>query len=177
MSETGRVSALQAVGYGESALPPAATVVVGCGNLLRGDDALGPILVRELAGMDLGAHVALVDGGTAGFDVAFRMRGAKRAILVDACLSGGEPGTIYKVPASRLVELPPLDGLHSHAFRWDHALALAQWLLGDEMPLEVTVFLVEAQSLEIGDPLSPLVDDARAKLVHLISDELAGARP
>ncbi len=29
--------------------PPTDTLVVGCGNLLRGDDAAGPILVRRLA--------------------------------------------------------------------------------------------------------------------------------
>ena len=57
--------------------------MVGCGNLLRGDDAAGPILVRLLADRDLPDGVRLVDGGTAGMDVAFAMRGARRVIVVD----------------------------------------------------------------------------------------------
>ena len=55
--------------------PPTDTVIVGCGNLLRGDDAAGPILVRVLAERELPPGVRLIDGGTAGMDVAFAMRG------------------------------------------------------------------------------------------------------
>ncbi len=53
-------------------------VVIGCGSLLRGDDAVGPILIRHLWSEGVPDHVTLVDGGTAGMDVAFKMRGAAR---------------------------------------------------------------------------------------------------
>ena len=74
--------------------------MVGCGNLLRGDDAAGPVLVRILAGRDLPAGVRLIDGGTAGMDVAFAMRGARRVIVVDASRIGVEPGAVHRVPGS-----------------------------------------------------------------------------
>ena len=50
------------------------TLIIGCGNLLRGDDGAGPVLVRHLweAGLPKGVHCA--DGGTGGMDVAFQMR-------------------------------------------------------------------------------------------------------
>lgn len=41
-------------------------LVVGCGNLLRADDGVGPILVRHLWEGGVPAGVRLVDGGTAG---------------------------------------------------------------------------------------------------------------
>ena len=105
-------------------------LVVGCGNLLRGDDAVGPVLVRHLWEAGLPDGVRLVDGGTAGMDIAFQMRGAGRVVVVDATRTGAEPGTIYRVPGEELEDLPPLEGLHTHAFRWDHALAFGRWLLG-----------------------------------------------
>jgi hydrogenase maturation protease len=136
-------------------------VVIGCGNLLRGDDAVGPCLVRllwEQGVPDTG--VVLVDGGTAGMDVAFKMRGARKVIIVDAAATGSPPGTIFEVPAAELEDLPALDGLHSHAFRWDHALSFGRWLLGDEYPDDITVLLIEAASVDFGAELTPAVDHA-----------------
>ena len=61
------------------------TLIIGCGNLLRGDDAVGPVLVRRLWERGLRAGVECADGGTGGMDVAFQMRGCAWVILVDAC--------------------------------------------------------------------------------------------
>ncbi len=145
------------------------TVVIGCGNILRGDDAVGPIMIRHLwSGGDIAEHVTLVDGGTAGMDVAFKMRGAKHVILVDASATGAEPGTQYRIPGSAIEELPPLEALHSHSFRWDHALAFAHWLLGDQYPGEVTVFLIEVESCEPGADLTDSVDRSMREVADLV---------
>lgn len=139
------------------------TIVIGCGNLLRGDDAVGPILVRHLWEQGVpDTGVILVDGGTAGMDVAFKMRGAAKVIIVDAASTGSAPGTVFEVPAGELEDLPPLEGLHSHQFRWDHALAFGRWLLGDEYPDDITVLLIEAADVSFGAELTPAVADAMA---------------
>ena len=152
--------------------PPATdTLVVGCGNLLRGDDAAGPVLVRVLADRDLPPGVRLVDGGTAGMDVAFAMRGARRVILVDASNVGVEPGLVHRVPGSELVDLTPPEG-NLHRFTWDQALGFAQWLLKDEYPDDVTVYLVEGASFDVGAPLSPEVEAAVERIADAIEAAL-----
>ncbi|MBK9178572.1 MAG: hydrogenase maturation protease [Acidimicrobiales bacterium] len=148
------------------------TLVVGCGNLLRGDDAVGPVLVRMLAERGVPSGVQLADAGTAGMDVAFAMRGQDHVIVVDACSTGGEPGTLHRVAAEVVEQLPTATGLDLHGYRWDHALAFARWLLQDEYPAEVTAYLVEVASTELGDPLSPRVQDATERLAQLLLDEL-----
>lgn len=150
---------------------PCDLLVVGCGNILRGDDAVGPVLVRHLFERGVPDSVRLVDGGTAGMDVAFGMRGAARVVLVDAASSGGEAGTVYRVPGDELATLPPIDGLHTHSFRWDHALSFSTWLLGPERPTDVTVYLVEAASLEPGAPLTPAVEEGMNRVIELIERE------
>ena len=152
--------------------PPCDVLVLGCGNLLRGDDAVGPIAVRELWLCELPDGVRLIDGGTAGMDVAFMMRGAGRVVIIDAAATGAEPGTVYHVPGEELAELPPLAGINSHQFRWDHALALGKWLLGPLMPTDVEVWLIEAQSCAPGAPLSEPVEAAMRALVKRLGDEL-----
>jgi hydrogenase maturation protease len=146
------------------------TLIIGCGNLLRGDDAVGPVLIRRIWDKGLPDHVRCADGGTGGMDVAFQMRGVEHVILVDACRSESTPGAIFELPGTEVEQLPPLDGINLHAFRWDHAIAFGRWLLKDEYPEKVTVFLVEGAEFEVGQPLSASVDAAVDRLVTRILD-------
>ncbi|MFM1965937.1 MAG: hypothetical protein RL134_1662 [Actinomycetota bacterium] len=154
---------------------PTETVIVGCGNLLRGDDAAGPVLVRQLADHDLPEGVRLIDGGTAGMDVAFAMRGARRVIVIDASSLGVEPGTIHRVPGEELVDLRPPEG-NLHRFRWDQALGFAQWLLKDDYPEDVTVWLIEGQSFDVGAPLSESVQASVDRVEREILADLGRER-
>lgn len=144
-------------------------LIIGCGNLLRGDDGLGPRLVRALWDLGLGEHVRLSDGGTAGMNVAFDMRGMREVVLVDACRTGAKPGELFEVPGDH-VQTPPLDAVNLHNFRWDHALAFAKWLLKDEYPARVTVYLVEGQCYDPGADLSPPVASALARVAAILAD-------
>jgi hydrogenase maturation protease len=157
--------------------PGVHTVVVGCGNLIRGDDAAGPVLVRLLAERGVPAGVRLVDGGTAGMDVAFALRGARRAVVVDASRVGVPAGTVHRVPGEELVDLRPPAG-NLHQFRWDQALGFAQWLLAGDYPQDVTVWLVEGASFEPGAALSPAVHAAVERIADTLAAELvAGTQP
>lgn len=157
-------------------ITPAHTLIIGCGNLLRGDDAVGPILIRHLWERGLPDGVRCADAGTGGMDVAFQMRGVDRVILIDACSTGAEPGALYKVPGRELELLPPVTGIHLHAFRWDHALAFARWLLKDEYPRDVTVYLIEAAQLTFGEPLSSPAERTMHGLATRLLDEVNGLR-
>ncbi len=154
---------------------PVQTLIVGCGNILRGDDAAGPVFIRRLWERGLPSGVRCADGGTGGMDVAFQMRGVPEVILVDACRSGAEPGSLFRVPGSELEHLPPVAGINLHSFRWDHALAFARWLLKEEYPRNVTVFLIEAGQIDFGAPLSPAVDGALRRLEELFATQWSSA--
>lgn len=158
--------------------PGCAVLVVGCGNLLRGDDGVGPVLIRHLWDRGVPDGARLVDGGTAGMDVAFQMRGAGKVVIVDASTTGVAPGTVYRVPGEELGNLPPLSGLHTHSFRWDHAIPFARWALGEACPTDITVFLIEAADMEMGAELSEPVAAAMEQVIALIErDFLAPLRP
>lgn len=152
--------------------PRPTVMVIGCGNLLRGDDGVGPILVRHLAEQGVPAHVRLADGGTAGMDVAFAMRGMRKVVIVDAAITGAEPGTMYRVPGERFEELPPLGQIQLHSFKWDHAIAFARWALKDDFPSDVEVWLIEAEQLDPGADLSPRVRVAMEAIGAQIISEL-----
>jgi len=106
-------------------------------------------------------------------DVAFKMRGRREVLVIDACHTGETPGTIYEVPGSEVETMAEPSNLHSHNFRWDHALAMARWLLKDAYPPAVRVFLIEAAQTGFGEPLSPPVQKALQSLKHRLAAEFA----
>lgn len=132
---------------------------IGCGNLNRSDDAVGAIVAQRLQQF-LTEHsypdVRAYDCGTAGMEVMFQARGSKQLVVIDACSTGSEPGAIFKVPGSELEALPE-PSYNLHDFRWEHALAAGRKIFKDDFPEDVTVYLIEAESLAFGLGLSPTV--------------------
>lgn len=144
------------------------TAVIGCGNPNRSDDGVGLRVIELLHDKSLPAHVALFDAGTDGMSVLYRARGASQLIIVDARVPEGNPGAIYEVPGD-VLSAPPPQSLNMHDFRWDHALFAGHKIYGDDFPKNVSVFLVEAQTLDLGLGLSEKVEDAAASVAEQIA--------
>lgn len=143
--------------------------IIGCGNPNRSDDGVGPEVIRRLREKNLPDYVNLYDAGTDGMAVMYLARGATHLIIVDAKAPEGKPGAIYEVPGD-VLEAPPPQSLNLHDFRWDHALYAARQIYGDEFPDSVSVFLVEAESLELGLELSSRASEAVDKVAERIAD-------
>ncbi|MGH9886159.1 MAG: hydrogenase maturation protease, partial [bacterium] len=133
--------------------------------------------VRRLAPY-AGPGVVVRDAGTDGMAVMFAARGCTTLIIVDACVTGRAPGTLFELPAEA-VRAPHRPGITLHDFRWDHALYAGRAMYGDAFPADVTVLLVEAGSLAFGLSLSPavapVVDQAVARIAELLAARGAAA--
>lgn len=149
--------------------PAMEVAVIGCGNLVRGDDGVGPRVVRTLGERGLAANprVRLLDAGTDGMAVMHAARGCRRLILIDAAHSGSEPGAVFEVPGAEL-EDRPTPSLTLHDFRWEHALFAARRMYGEDFPTSVTVLLVEAASTGFALELSPAVAAAAEKVADRV---------
>jgi len=168
------------VGRNQADPPPAGPVcelaVIGCGIPGQADDEAGLAVVRQLREAGVPPGVRLVDG-VAGTDVAASLRGAKRVIVVDAASTGTAASLVTRIPGTDVEDMPPLSGLHRRSFRWDHALAFARWLLGDEYPADVTVYLIEAADHTPGGGLSAPARDGISQVLDLIRAERAFRHP
>lgn len=147
--------------------------VIGCGNPARRDDGVGVEVVRELRRRCSPDDVDLIDAGTGGIDVMFRIRGAQRVVIVDACRSGSEPGAVFRLPA-REAMTPVEHGYSLHGLRWDHALFAGGKMFGDAFADHAEVILVEAEELGFGLELSPRVRAAAARVVEMLEPLVAG---
>ena len=69
--------------------------VFGLGNVLMGDDALGPTAIAHLcAGFEFSDEVHVEDLGTPGLDLHPHLAGRRALILVDVVKSEGNPGEL-----------------------------------------------------------------------------------
>jgi hydrogenase maturation protease len=145
--------------------------IIGCGNPNRRDDGVAGEVLRLLASRgvaDVPSRVKLLDAGTNGVAVMFAARGCRKLIIIDACRTGADAGAVFEVPGEELDDAvgPPLA---THEFRWDHALAAGRRIFHSDFPDDVTVFLVEAESLEVGLDLTPRVAVAAATVADRIA--------
>ncbi len=70
--------------------------VIGLGNVLLGDDGLGPLVIERLrAEYECGPDVDIVDLGTPGLDLTPYLSDASLVVCVDAVLADGEPGSLH----------------------------------------------------------------------------------
>jgi len=77
------------------------TVILGVGNILQGDDAIGPNLVDLLHGR---VEATLINGGEVPENYVSSIRAAKPelVLIIEAIELGAEPGCIAVLDADRL---------------------------------------------------------------------------
>jgi hydrogenase maturation protease len=146
----------------------AAIRIIGLGNDLRGDDAVGLLAARRLR-TRVGDRIEVVEAEMAGIEIMELMEGARAVILIDAAHSGQAPGTIHRLNAS-VGPISPLVFPHSsHAISALDALELARTL--GTLPPTVIIFGIEAGDTEVGHPLSPLVAQVLDEVIDRIFKE------
>lgn len=153
--------------------------IIGCGNPSRQDDGVGPEVIRMLKQRrsECG-EIKLLDTGTDGMAVMFAARGCTSLIVIDAA-SGADPGAVYQVPGDDLAR-SHAHGLNLHDFGWQAALHAGRQMFREAFPVDVTVFLIGAQSLGFGIGLSGVVAASAHKVASrieaLIAERLAQVR-
>ncbi len=155
------------------------TAIMGFGNPVRSDDAVGIYVIEQLQKkLENTADISIFDMGTSAFEVLFGLKGHNRIILVDAVINSNEPvGTLFKVPAEEVMRAPQDDPLvFLHGMKWDQALSYAKKILGDEYPEDISVYLIAIDNTKLEVDLSYPVKEAGDKVVNHILEELKQVR-
>lgn len=152
-------------------------LVLGLGNLVMTDDALGSRVVEALEQrFEFPEQVKLLDGGTLGLDLLPRLEGIDKLLVVDALEMGAEPGTVFRLVGG---EVPRAfaNKLSVHQMGLQDLLAVAE-LLG-HLPSELVVLGAQAASIEMGTELTEVVAGVLEEIVDAVVAELTdwGAVP
>lgn len=145
--------------------------VIGVGNELRGDDAVGLVVARALDGsVREGVSVIECEGEPVSLLAAWE--GCARAIVVDATQSSATPGTIRRIAAHAGPLPASLSGSSSHLLGVADAIELARAL--GRLPERTIVYGIEGASFTAGGELSEEAAAAAERVVAAIRRELDG---
>jgi len=152
------------------------TAILGFGNPVRSDDAIGVYVVNELQKhLHEREDVSVFDMGTSAFETLFKLKGHQRVVIIDGVINSGEAdGTLFCLPASEIdtqIQDDPM--LFLHGMKWDQALSYAKKLMGNEFPEnKITVYLIAISEIKINMELSNEVKLAGDKLIETILNDL-----
>ncbi len=126
-------------------------LVLGWGNLSRGDDALGPLCVAALRDT-LPAHlvdqVEFLDDYQLQIEFALDLVGRERILFIDASLNCAAPFEVHTA-------LPRHDStISSHALSPEALLQVFADLQGHAPP-PATVLAIRGEAFELGEPITP----------------------
>jgi len=148
-------------------------VVIGIGNLLRGDDGVGRIVAQRLREQNIpGLRVLEHEGETTWLMEAWE--GADTVLVIDAISSASAPGTICRFDAAHrsLQRVSFRDS--SHSFGLHEAVQLARgW---NRLPRRLIIYGIVGKSFGLGSELSSKVRQAGGRVADRIVAELSAIR-
>ena len=148
-------------------------LIIGVGNIDRGDDATGLEVARRLVRLSNSRILIAESNGDAG-ELIEMWNDAKRVILVDAMLSGSPPGTVRRFDL--LHETLPHSILRSSS---THDLGIAQAVelsraLGT-LPDQLVLFGIEGKHFDLGAGICLALEEAIEKTIAQIHSEFSGS--
>ena len=156
----------------------AKTLLLGLGNSILKDDAVGLRVARALGERVLKEEVQVEESSFANMDLLDFISAYDRLIIVDSIKTeGGRPGDLYRLN---------LDDLHStlhlscpHDINLATALELGK-RLGMEIPGEIRIYGIEVEDNQtFCETCSPLVEEAIPRIIEEIAqaEHLEGRMP
>jgi hydrogenase maturation protease len=145
--------------------------IIGIGNVLTGDDAVGPHVARVVeARYELPESVQVIDAGTPGYDLTAFLAGLDAALLVDSVRAKGAPGELRVYDRAELVAKRPILAMSPHEPGVREALLNADFM--GVTPPVVRLVGVIPSATESGIGLSSAVREAIPGAVARVAEEL-----
>lgn len=141
--------------------------IIGIGQELRGDDALGPMIVRSLKPRLTGKpSVLILDGGQSPENQTGALRRfiPDLVILIDAAQMNTTNGEVRWLP------LQQLDGLSASTHT--QPLSMIAQYLNTELGCEIALIGIQPAQMTFGADLSPMVQEALRNVVEGITSAL-----
>lgn len=136
-------------------------LILGVGNTLLSDEAVGVEVVRRLAQANDIPGAVFLDGGTLSFTLAGHIADSPWLIVVDAAVMGAPPGTVRVLEGEAMDRQLAGKGSSVHEVSLMDLLDMAR--LTDSLPRHRALVAIEPTEVDWGDRLTPAVAAAVPK--------------
>jgi hydrogenase maturation protease len=146
-------------------------LIGGIGNVLLGDDGVGPYVVQVLASRyEFEDGVEVVDLGTPALDLIDRISGKDLVVLIDSVKSSEAAGTVLLYPKEEIMQ-------HRPPVRMDpHSPALVDAVLSAELfgvaPANLLLIGIAAETFDTGCSMSEAVRTSLEPAIEEVIHEL-----
>jgi len=139
-------------------------LILGVGNRLRGDDAIGCLIADELKKED---GVSVIDCGTTPENFIDKVcsLNPNRVLIVDACDFKAEPGQFKIFPESEIEKIEQ-NLISTHTL----PLSLSVALIKKQVDGQIQLLGVQPANLNFSGELSPQLKKAKDRIVKYIKD-------
>ena len=146
-------------------------VIMGIGNILRGDDAAGAVIARKIA-LNAPKNVLVIDCGSApenylGKIVNFN---PSHILIIDTMIINGEPGRIKVVSESQIVDTLSFS-THKPSIH-----ILIEYLKGFLKRVKFLLLGIQPKKLTLGEEMSKEVENAVNKISYMLMKILRSLR-
>ncbi|MFO7821638.1 MAG: hydrogenase maturation protease [Lentisphaeria bacterium] len=148
-------------------------IVLGLGNTLMRDEAVGVKLVQTLDEQNdrQFADVEFADYGTAGMRVLHAIANRRKAIIVDCALMDLPPGSIKRFTPDNVRSIKRMPGFSLHEGDLLSILNLSSQL--GEIPDETVIYGIEPEIVAPGEELSETLATSFESYIAKIHEEIA----
>ena len=147
-------------------------LILGCGNILFGDDGFGPYVAEELQkNYNLPENVAVINAGSSVrnilFDIALCEKKPDKIIIVDAVDAAKTPGEIFELPIDEIPE-NKIDDFSMHQIPTSNLLKELQELC----KVDIIIIACQVESIleEVTDSISKKITDAIPEVCKRIKE-------
>ncbi len=147
------------------------TMVLGLGNPIFGDDAVGLRVAEILHKKIRDKDVTIESAELAGLDMLEKLSGYDRAIIIDAIQTGGPPGKIIRLKPENIKST--VHTATPHDVNFTTALELGE-RIGVKLPARIDIIAIEIPpNVSFSEELTPPVAAAVPRCVEIALEMLA----
>lgn len=146
-------------------------LLLGIGNPILTDDAIGIIVAREIEKMGL-PGVNVKEASASGIEVMEMMTDYDKVVIVDAImLPDREPGEIMQLSEESFTD--SVHGSSPHGVNLSTAIALGRKLTPERMPHAIIFFAMQAEDVStFCEQQTPRVAERIVDLIETVKNEL-----
>jgi len=147
------------------------TLLLGIGNPIRTDDAIGVMVAREVSKLHL-PGIDVMEIAASGIEVMEMMLDYEKVVIVDAIkLPGRKPGEMMRLEEKDFANT--VHGASPHGVNLPTAIALGRRTAPSRMPKEIVFYAMQVEDIDtFSESLTPRVKDNLPLLVDTVVREL-----
>ncbi len=143
--------------------------IISLGNEWRGDDSIGPYLLKKLEELCFPVPIQLINAGTDAFQLLDHLMGNEPLLIIDCAQMGKSAGTVCKFHLTEANIHSVDNAISLHGFSFGEMWRMAG-RLGDVAPC--TILGIEPEQIEFGKPLSEAVQAHIPQAMQLLQEEI-----